>query len=82
VSASHRYVAYNDEAEEPPFLSIWVIDRSTNTSRQLVSGTGEDIDFSPDGRTLVYLVIGGEVGLWIVDIETGQRTLLTEQESQ
>ena len=27
-------------------------------------------------------VSGGEVGLWIIDIETGQRTLLTEQDSQ
>ncbi len=82
VSASRQYIAYNALAEGSPLPSIWVIDRSANTSRQLVSSTGEGVDFSPDGRKLVYSVIGGEVGLWIIDTETGERTLLTEQDSQ
>ena len=80
MATSHQYIAHNDEDEESRWQSIWVFDRSTDTSRQLASGAAEGIDLSPDGRRLVYPVISGEVGLWIIDVETGQRTLLTKQE--
>lgn len=82
ISPSLAHIAYNDSDPTPPFLSIYLLDRSTGSARLLVTGAGEGIDFSPDGSKLVYPVVGGDVGLWIVDVETGERTPLTKQDSQ
>lgn len=81
VSPSRRFLAYNDEDPSPPFLSIYLLDRADGSTRRLVVGAGEGIDFSPDGSKLVYPVIGGEIGLWIVDTDSGHRSLLTEEQS-
>jgi Tol biopolymer transport system component len=78
ISADHRYVAYNRQISGSRDLVL--LDRVNNSSRAITSaGASEEMSFSPDGSQLVFPVLRGkEVGLWILDLATGEQTRLTD----
>lgn len=77
ISANHRYVAYNRMISGSRDLVL--LDRSNDSSRTVSSIASEEMSFSPDGHRLVYSRLRGkEVGLWILDLRTGEQARLTD----
>lgn len=77
MSSTYRHVAYNavghgDYGHE----NLYLLDRLTGNT-ELISRDTEAMDFSPDGKKLVYPKLYGGVGLWIVDVATLEQTRLT-----
>jgi Tol biopolymer transport system component len=59
--------------------NLVLLDRSTDSSWGITPLLTSEMSFSPDGRKLVYPILAGkEVGLWILDVQTGEQTRLTD----
>lgn len=78
ISAGRRYVAYNRQISGSRELVL--LDRAKDSSWTITSaGASEEMSFSPDGSQLVFPILRGkEVGLWILDVATGEQTRLTD----
>lgn len=84
ISPDRRYVAYNDRIENAPTptIGLFLFDRLNNRSDTLTTSMTEELDFSPDGRKVIYPRIDDVPGLWIFDLESGTHTRLTGQENE
>ncbi len=79
ISRDHRYVAYNAGVYPGDGCNLILLDRANDSSQCVTLSPTLGMDFSPDGRRLVYPVQNGkEVGLWILDVSTGKRARLTD----
>lgn len=77
VSGDHRRVAYIDWSGTSTSLSLHIIERATGAVSAVAIDVGEDMDFSPDGTKLLYPVVKHDVGLWILDFQSGRKIRLT-----
>jgi Tol biopolymer transport system component len=84
-SADGRRIFYKRASPRPGAESIWSIARDGKDARLTVSLTGAELssgmDCSPDGKRIIYADRLGNVwrfGLRSLDLESGQRTALTE----
>ncbi|HEX9749663.1 MAG TPA: hypothetical protein VGB22_00010 [candidate division Zixibacteria bacterium] len=79
ISPDHRFVAYNRNVIIDEIGNLVLLDRSTDSSWGITPLLTSEMSFSPDGRKLVYPILAGkEVGLWILDVQTGEQTRLTD----
>jgi Tol biopolymer transport system component len=78
ISSDRRYIAYNRQISGSRELVL--IDRTKDSSWAVTSaGASEEMSFSPDGNQLVFPILRGkEVGLWILDVATGEQKRLTD----
>ena len=75
-------IAYLRDTDGNELFHIWVVDRAGGNERPLTSGRAnrEAIEWSPDGRTIVYRAhAAGKLGIWLLDEETGEERVLVEQ---
>lgn len=79
ISRDHRYIAYNAGVRVPSG-NLMILDRSTDSIHSLDVSATEGMDFSPDGSRLIFPMFEGQIGLWILDLRSGERTLLTREE--
>ncbi len=82
---SGTWMAYQSTRRTGKNSDIWVMDPSDpKTDRLLLEGTGERwsaLDWSPDEKTLLVgeFVSVNESRLWLVDVATGAKTLLSPE---
>ncbi len=80
ASSDGRYLVFSSDRNGT--LHLWRADKDGGNPTQLTNGSGEDWpSISPDGRSVVYTVIGGadRFTLWKVSIDGGQPVRLTDR---
>jgi Tol biopolymer transport system component len=80
VSPDSRYIVFASAGG----YQIWRIDIDGNNAKQLtnsVLNSVDSLDFSPDGKWVVYNKWGAEKGIWKVSIEGGDPVRLNDAEA-
>ncbi len=74
----HYIVFFSDRAGS---WQIWRMDSDGNDPKQLTDSRGYGPDCSPDGKWVVYSMIGAEKGIWKVPMEGGNPVRLSDAEA-